>query len=595
MTRKTKGIFFSLFWPNAIAGLVFIILLSTITSIFLVNRYEKTVFDSLESEAGIVQARYAKLLKSESVWELRQDALQAGASSQTRITVIGKDGNVISDSQVDPGQMENHKTRSEFQSAISGQTGKDIRSSYTLGKDMAYLALPLLADGKIIGVLRFSQSLHSMESLILAVFVFFFVCYLVFFLALFLISRATSLKIAGTLMQISGKIKEMAEEGGKSKLYIDAPAEFEMLSGAVNTAVETIQTMVRSANAVAAQQEAILSSMMEGVLAVDSSEKIIRIYKNAAVLLGIDEMQTGKSIHEVIRNSSLIKIVRNTLVSDSPVEEDFVLSGADGEKYIMATGTTIKDRDSKVLGAVIVLSDVTKLRMFERMRKEFVANVSHELRTPVTSIKGSVETLLDGAIDYPNDARKFLGIIAGQAERLGSIINDLMSLSRIEQEEEKGLIQMEPHNLRMIVHNALEDVQIKAKERSIQIDLVCERDITVTVNDRLLEQAIVNLVDNAINYSDPGSKVIVELSQNDGETIISVRDNGIGISKEHIPRLFERFYRVDRGRSRKQGGTGLGLAIVKHIVNAHGGHTTVESVPGSGSTFTIHIPEKSSH
>jgi two-component system phosphate regulon sensor histidine kinase PhoR len=233
--------------------------------------------------------------------------------------------------------------------------------------------------------------------------------------------------------------------------------------------------------------------------------------------------------------------------------------------------------------------------MFERMRKEFVANVSHELRTPVTSIKGSVETLLDGAIDYPNDARKFLGIIAGQAERLGSIINDLMSLSRIEQEEEKGLIQMEPHNLRMIVHNALEDVQIKAKERSIQIDLVCERDITVTVNDRLLEQAIVNLVDNAINYSDPGSKVIVELSQNDGETIISVRDNGIGISKEHIPRLFERFYRVDRGRSRKQGGTGLGLAIVKHIVNAHGGHTTVESVPGSGSTFTIHIPEKSSH
>ena len=129
----------------------------------------------------------------------------------------------------------------------------------------------------------------------------------------------------------------------------------------------------------------------------------------------------------------MIKIVRKTLVSDSPVEEDFVLSGADGEKYIMATGTTIKDRNSKVLGAVIVLSDVTKLRMFERMRKEFVANVSHELRTPVTSIKGSVETLLDGAIDYPNDARKFLGIIASQAERLGSIINDLMSLSRIEQ------------------------------------------------------------------------------------------------------------------------------------------------------------------
>ncbi len=595
MTRKTKGIFFSLFWPNAIAGLIFIILLSTITSIFLVNRYEKTVFGSLESEARIVQARYAKLLKSESVWELRQDVLQAGASSQTRITVIGTGGNVISDSQADPGQMENHKTRLEFQSAISGQTGKDIRSSYTLGKDMAYLAMPLAVDGKIIGVLRLSQSIYSIEILILIVFLSFLACYLIFCIVLILISKATSKKIAETIKQIAGKIKEMAEEGGKSKLYIDAPAEFEMLSGAVNTAVETIQTMVNSANAGAAQQEAILSSMMEGVLAVDNSERIIRIYKNAAVLLGIDEMQAGKSIHEAIRNSSLIKIVRKTLTSNSPIEEDFVLSGDYGEKNIRAAGTTIRGKDSKVYGAVIVLSDVTKLRMFERMRKEFVANVSHELRTPVTSIKGSVETLLDGAIDYPNDARKFLGIIASQAERLGSIINDLMSLSRIEQEEEKGLIQMEPYNLRMIVRNALEDVQIKAKERSIQIDLICERDITVAVNDRLLEQAIVNLVDNAINYSDPGSKVTVELSQNNGETTISIKDNGIGISREHIPRLFERFYRVDRGRSRKQGGTGLGLAIVKHIVNAHSGHMTVESVPGSGSTFTMHIPEKSGH
>jgi len=595
MTRKTKGIFFSLFWPNAIAGLVFIILLSIITSIFLVNRYEDTIFGSLESEARIVQARYAKLLKSESVWELRQDVLQAGTNSQTRITVIGTDGNVISDSQANPGQMENHKTRPEFQSAILGQTGKDIRSSYTLGKDMAYLAVPLATDGKIIGVLRLSQSIYSIEILILIVFLSFLACYLVFCIVLILISKAISKKIVETIKQIAGKIKEMAGEDGRSKLYIDAPAEFEMLSGAVNTTGEAVQAMVRSANAGAVQQEAILSSMMEGVLAIDSSERIIRIYKNAAVLLGIDEKQAGKSIHEAIRNSSLIKIVRKTLVSDSPVEEDFVLSGVDGEKYIMATGTTIRGRDSKIFGAVIVLSDVTKLRMFERMRKEFVANVSHELRTPVTSIKGSVETLLDGAIDYPNDARKFLGIIASQAERLGSIINDLMSLSRIEQEEEKGLIQMEPHNLKTIALNALEDVQMKAKERSIQIDLVCERDITVIVNDRLLEQAIVNLVDNAINYSDPGSKVTVELSQNNGETTISIKDNGIGISREHIPRLFERFYRVDRGRSRKQGGTGLGLAIVKHIVNAHSGHMTVESVPGSGSTFTMHIPEKSGH
>ena len=188
MTSKTRGIFFYLFWPNAIAGLVFIILLSTITSIFLVNRYESTIFDSLESKARIVQARYAKLLKSESVWELRQDVLQAGTGSQTRITVIGTGGNVISDSQADPGQMENHKTRPEFESAMSGQTGKDIRSSYTLGKDMAYLAVPLATYGKIIGVLRLSQSIYSIEILILIVFLSFLACYLVFWCCTHLIS-----------------------------------------------------------------------------------------------------------------------------------------------------------------------------------------------------------------------------------------------------------------------------------------------------------------------------------------------------------------------------------------------------------------------
>jgi two-component system phosphate regulon sensor histidine kinase PhoR len=226
------------------------------------------------------------------------------------------------------------------------------------------------------------------------------------------------------------------------------------------------------------------------------------------------------------------------------------------------------------------------------MRKDFAANVSHEIKTPLTAIKGFVETLMSGAVNHPEEAARFLGIIEKNTNRLNAIIDDLMKLSLIEQKTDKKEILLENRPLIPILKSACQVCQPMADEKAIQILLSCEETLSMNLNAALIEQAFVNLLDNAIKYSGPDSSIEIEAKQINAEVVILFRDHGIGIASEHLPRLFERFYRADPSRSRKLGGTGLGLAIVKHIVNAHGGRITVESTPGKGSEFIIYIPHQ---
>ena len=238
-----------------------------------------------------------------------------------------------------------------------------------------------------------------------------------------------------------------------------------------------------------------------------------------------------------------------------------------------------------------MLNDITRLRQLENIRREFVANVSHELKTPITSIKGFVETLLEGGLEDNKNVQKFLEIISKQSELLNAIIDDLLSLSRLEQGAESGEVQLTEENLKHILEAAVGDYRLRARERNIRLIVSCGEEIVVKANSRLLIQAIGNLLDNAIKYSEPKGKVEVGVVIDDDEIAIQVVDQGSGIAPEHLPRLFERFYRVDKGRSRELGGTGLGLAIVKHIAQAHGGRVTVESTLGKGSIFTLHFPK----
>jgi two-component system phosphate regulon sensor histidine kinase PhoR len=336
--------------------------------------------------------------------------------------------------------------------------------------------------------------------------------------------------------------------------------------------------------------DAVLSSMIEGVVAVDGQGRIVSINKAAASLLDI-ELSKGqnRNVEEVIRNVDLQNFINSTLNSKVPTEADISLP-TKGDRLFQLHGASLPTRAGGRTGAVIVLNDITKMRRLENVRRQFVANVSHELKTPVTSIQGYVEALLEGAIKDPQQAERFLRIIAKHSDRLNSIIEDLLILSRLEEDRERKENSFEVTELKPVLASAIELASIKAEDKQMKIQLVCDEQIVVRMNTALLEQAVLNLVENAIKYSPLGGDVRISVEQNGKEVAITVKDNGCGITQEHLPRIFERFYVVDKGRSRKLGGTSLGLAIVKHIAQVHGGSVTVESSPGRGSTFTIHLP-----
>jgi len=332
--------------------------------------------------------------------------------------------------------------------------------------------------------------------------------------------------------------------------------------------------------------------MVEGVVAVDMDERVISVNEAGARLLGISPEQShGRSIQEVVRNKALQELVGRTIKSHESVEGDIVLRN-DGECFLQAHGTKLHDANNRAFGAVIVLNDVTRIRRLETVRRDFVANVSHELKTPITSIKGFVETLLDGAMNEPADAERFLRIVSRQTDRLNAIVEDILLLSCIEDQTDKAKIELEKSSIREMLESAVGVCELQAREKNIRIELECEDRLMARVNAPLMEQAVINLVDNAIKYSETGKTVFVQASEAERELLIRVRDQGCGIDPEHQSRIFERFYRVDKARSRKMGGTGLGLAIVKHIVLVHGGSIGVNSTPGKGTTFTIYLAKE---
>jgi two-component system phosphate regulon sensor histidine kinase PhoR len=410
---------------------------------------------------------------------------------------------------------------------------------------------------------------------------------------------ATAAMVAGWLLarRTAGPFEDLANAASQvaaGAIAVPLPAsdvaEVSALAGAIEALrgqlVERGLTIGRQGT----QQEAVLGSMIEGVLAVDARQRIVSINRAAADLLSLDAAGVlGRPIQEVVRNADLRQFALQAIDCRETVEDDLVLRAA-RDRTLRVRGTPLRDMSGEG-GAVIVLNDITDIRHLENVRRDFVANVSHELKTPVASIKGFVETLLEGRVDDPDDRRRFLEIIARQSDRLGAIIEDLLALSRIEQAEGMGDLPLERVGVADVFSAVIAECGPRADERSIVIRLDSPPGLEAEVNAPLLEQALINLVDNALKYSEPGGEVVVGAAPTgEGMLELTVRDRGSGIGAEHLPRLFERFYRVDKGRSRKLGGTGLGLSIVKHIVQAHGGTVAVESTPGIGSIFRVRLP-----
>ena len=515
---------------------------------------------------------------------------EIGVSSATRITVILPSGVVIGDSNEDPAIMDNHALRPEIIEARKGNIGQSIRFSTTLQKRMMYVAIPLKDKEEIIALIRAALPVTAIDQALKSI----QIKIILGGLFIALLAAGISFYVSRRIIRPIEKLKKGADVFAKGDLSYRMPGTdlveidslIETLNQMAGQLEDRLNTIVRQKNELAA----VLSSMAEGVMAVDMDEQIISINKAAArIFENLSENLLNRSIPEVIRNPDLQKFINKALTSKKNLEEDITLYQG-GERILYVHNTPLEDLDSQRRGILVVLNDVTHLRKLENMRKDFAANVSHEIKTPLTAIKGFVETLRTGERNEPKETEQFLAIIEKHVNRLTAIIEDLIKLSKIEQQDEKSEIQLEENSVKSVISSAIQTCREKANSKEITIGLACPEDISVRLDSRLMAQAMVNLLDNAINYSREKSDIQISASLKDNELMIRVQDHGIGIPKENLSRLFERFYRVDKARSRELGGTGLGLAIVKHIAHAHGGRVSVESILGKGSTFSLHLP-----
>ena len=560
--------------------------------------YKKDALDKAESDltvrtiltrrelVKIVAARKGNITSG----EIDRFCKDVGRMADTRVTVILPSGKVTGDSFADIETLDNHRERPEVKTAFTGEKGISIRYSSTLEEKLMYAALPVVFENQIIGVIRTSVSISSIEQEISYV-----------RRNIFLVLALTVLAAAGASLYVSSRITRPIEEmktGARSfargelekRLAVPRSEELSELAVTMNHMAESLAEKIKALQNRTTELEAVHSSMKEGVIAVDQDERIITVNKASGKILDFPpSMLKGKYILEAARNYELQNFIQSALSTHHPVEKDIRIDR--GKKYILNIhSTALHDNSGTRIGTLIIFHDITRIKKLENMQKAFAANVSHELKTPLTSIKGFIETLqsFDGKTD-PAEYRNFLSIIEKNVNRMIALINDLLSLSRLERMQ-GGDIKLDKVDFKRVIEEAVTVCRNNNPERRDWITVNFSEPIKAPADPLLLEQAVVNLVDNAVKYSPEGTPVRITADGKDGYAVISVTDEGPGISSEHLDKIFNRFYRVDKARSRQTGGTGLGLAIVKHIAQYHEGKIEVRSNVGKGSTFSIHIP-----
>lgn len=522
---------------------------------------------------------------------LQRLAEESAMGSSVRFTVVDTDGRVIAESAGRPQSNRHLNQYPEIQEALKTGHGRDNRFSELSQSDMIYSSyfdpnqLYIVRAGITRKLVDQSENLY-LNRIIIAGLISLFISLLLAYIA--------SRRISTPISRLEDTARRFARREIRAIKEEQPWAEFDSLSDSLSLMASEIDQQILNLTLQKQETEVILASMTEGVLALDTDNNLLSANDSAQELLNFqNEPALNQPFFNTVHSKNLEELIARTQSQEDELREDFQLGSPEEERILEYRGKPLLGIEKQTIGTLVVLHDVTQNRLFERMRREFVGNVSHELRTPITSIQGFLETLMEGDIEDPKEAQHFMRIIDRQTKRLSSIIEDLLSLSRLDQMQSSTSIDKHWHRIHSLLTAVKDLCYQEARKKNITLEFQLDEHLELKINQGLFEQALVNLVNNAIRYSPEETQVSISFKEHQEGFRISVQDQGPGIALEHQERLFERFFRIDKARSRAAGGTGLGLAIVKHIARLHETNVGLNSQLGEGSCFYLNLPLKS--
>jgi two-component system, OmpR family, phosphate regulon sensor histidine kinase PhoR len=566
------GYFFIIF---GLTGLIAILSFNTTK-----NHYIETIAGDLKNLCFSLESQVLPYLEETRYQELDNFVKDLGKKINVRITVISPQGLVFADSEKDPKLMENHKNRPEIREVLKDKFGESIRLSTTVREKMIYIALPIEKDGKLIGILRTSLFLKDINNLIYNLKIKILPIIIIIFLFSLLIAFLISQNITNNIRELSSAARVIAQGNFDVKVPIKSSDELRELADSFNYMSIQIKTLFSELSHQKEELSGIIFTIQEGLLVLDKDNKLLLSNNSFNRIIGNVSIEETTYLN-FLRTPAFNELIKNVRETKSNFTKEIEIN----DKVFLSSATFVSSKEE----IIVIFHDITQIKALEKIKKDFVVNVSHELRTPLTVIKGFAETL-DEEKDKKN--KPYLEIIRNHTDRLINIVNDLLGLSEL---EEKGFnLKLENLDLKTLVENTLKIFEGKLKNKEINVELDVQEPFPhIKADSFKLEQMLINLIDNAVKYTDKG-KIKISLKAMDKMIKIEIEDTGIGIPEKDLSRIFERFYVVDKSRSRKSGGTGLGLSIVKHIILAHNGKIDIESKVGSGTKFSIVLPLSSS-
>ena len=586
-------------WRIVLTYLVLIVLTLSIFGVYMMQFIEKLYMDNLESQLKEETALMANWITPMIQFGMPKDPdlvldmlRRTSVETGGRVTLIGRDGKVLVDSMTDEETKKNQKDYPEFAAANNGGVGIQVRKTEYATYNVLHVAVPVYGETNAqAAVLRIAVPLQGTHDTLQAMWGRIFLSLLAVAIVASLFGLRFAHGIASPIEAITKSTRKMAAGDFDERIQLRGRDELGQMSDAINAMAARISDHVEDLTQQKGKLEGILTYLVSGVLVVDSSGRITLVNRAMEDMMGVKAEDLLQKWHwEAGHNFGLSSMIDEAILVGAGQKREVTLH-TPKERTVEAYISPVVSNGGRIAGAVVLLHDVSDWRRLERMRSEFVANVSHELRTPITAVKGFSETLLDGAMNDPELAKQFLQIIHDESERLKRLVNDLLELSKIESGH--TVFKHVPTDLVQLIERTVAKYRHQAESAGLTLRTeLPARPVEFEGDADRVAQVLINLVGNAIAYTPAGGDVSVSVEETEQHAVMVVRDTGIGIPEEDLPRLFERFYRVDKARARRSGGTGLGLAIVKHIVEGHGGKVKVESTVGDGSTFRVYLPWK---